>query len=113
MRIGVPKESKPGERRVAATPKTVEQLHKLGYAVAIETGAGAGASFDDEAYRAVGAEVVDNPWDADIVMKINAPNPDEVRRLRQGQILVGVLSPALDPDLVQALSAQGVTALAM
>ncbi|MFN8184805.1 MAG: Re/Si-specific NAD(P)(+) transhydrogenase subunit alpha, partial [Candidatus Nanopelagicales bacterium] len=85
----------------------------LGYAVAIETGAGAGASFDDEAYRAVGAEVVDNPWDADIVMKINAPNPDEVRRLRQGQILVGVLSPALDPDLVQALSAQGVTALAM
>jgi len=113
VRIGVPKESKPGERRVAATPKTVEQLHKLGYAVAIETGAGAGASFDDEAYRAVGAEVVDNPWDADIVMKINAPNPDEVRRLRQGQILVGVLSPALDPDLVQALSAQGVTALAM
>ena len=113
MRIGVPKESKPGERRVAATPKTVEQLHKLGYTVAIETGAGAGASFDDEVYRAAGAEVVDDPWDADIIMKVNAPNPDEVRRLREGQILIGVLSPALDPDLVQALSAQGVTALAM
>ena len=113
MRIGVPKESKPGERRVAATPKTVEQLHKLGYTVAIETGAGAGASFDDEAYRAVGAEVVENPWDADIIMKINPPTGDEVQRLRRGQILVGVLSPALDPDLVQSLSAQGVTALAM
>ncbi len=113
MRIGVPKESKPGERRVAATPKTVEQLHKLGYTVVIETGAGAGASFDDEVYRAAGAEVVDDPWDADIIMKVNAPNPDEVRRLREGQILIGVLSPALDPDLVQALSAQGVTALAM
>ena len=113
MRIGVPKESKPGERRVAATPKTVDQLHKLGYTVAIETGAGAGASFDDESYRAAGAEVVDDPWDADIIMKINAPSPDEVRRLQEGQILIGVLSPALDPDLVQALSAQGVTALAM
>ena len=113
MRIGVPKESKPGERRVAATPKTVEQLRKLGYTVVIETGAGAGASFDDEVYRAAGAEVVDDAWAADIIMKINAPDPDEVRRLREGQILIGVLSPALDPDLVQALSGQGVTALAM
>jgi len=113
VRIGVPKESKPGERRVAATPKTVEQLRKLGYTVVIETGAGAGASFDDEVYRAAGAEVVDDAWAADIIMKINAPDPDEVRRLREGQILIGVLSPALDPDLVQALSGQGVTALAM
>ena len=115
MRIGVPRESKPGERRVAATPKTVEQLEKLGYTVAIESGAGSGASFEDEAYRAAGAEVVgpDDVWSADIIFKINPPNADEVARLREGQILIGVLSPALDPDLVQALSARGVTALAM
>ncbi len=56
MRIGVPKESKPGERRVAATPKTVEQIVKLGYDVSIESGAGVGASFDDAAYRAAGAD---------------------------------------------------------
>ena len=115
MRIGVPRESKPGERRVAATPKTIEQLEKLGYTVAIESGAGSGASFEDEAYRAAGAEVVgpDDVWSADIIFKINPPNADEVARLREGQILIGVLSPALDPDLVQALSARGATALAM
>ncbi len=113
MRIGVPKESKHGERRVAATPKTVEQMLKLGYAVAIEAGAGAGASFEDSAYEAAGADLVADAWDADILLKINPPNPDEVARLRQGQILVCLLAPALEPDLVQALSERGVTALAM
>ena len=69
MHIGVPKESRPGERRVAATPKTVEQIIKLGYAVSIETDAGAGASFDDAAYRAAGADVVGpEVWDADIIL---------------------------------------------
>ena len=114
MRIGVPKESKPGERRVAATPKTVEQIIKLGYDVSIESGAGVGASFDDAAYRAAGAEIVgDEVWAADLVLKINAPSPDEVQRLQSGQTLVSLLAPALDPDLVSALSARGVTALAM
>ena len=115
MRIGVPKESKPGERRVAATPKTVEQIIKLGYDVSIESGAGAGASFDDASYRAAGAEIgsADEVWSADLVLKINAPSPDEVQRLNGGQTLVSLLSPALDPDLVSALSARGVTALAM
>jgi len=113
VRIGVPRESKPGERRVAATPKTVEQLLKLGYTVAIEAGAGAGASYEDEAFRAAGAEVVDDVWGADILMKINPPNADEVQRLHAGQFLIGVLAPALDPALVEALSGRGVTALAM
>ncbi|MEZ5184833.1 MAG: Re/Si-specific NAD(P)(+) transhydrogenase subunit alpha [Candidatus Nanopelagicales bacterium] len=114
MRIGVPKESKPGERRVAATPKTVEQILKLGYSVAIESGAGNGASFDDAAFAAAGAEVVGNEvWDADVILKINAPNADEVARLHAGQTLVSLLAPAIDPDLVAALSARGVTALAM
>jgi NAD(P) transhydrogenase subunit alpha len=115
VRIGVPKESKPGERRVAATPKTVEQILKLGYDVSIETGAGLGASFDDAAYRAAGAGIVgtDDAWAAELVLKINAPSPDEVARLQPGQTLVSLLAPALDPDLVSALSARGVTALAM
>jgi proton-translocating NAD(P)+ transhydrogenase subunit alpha len=114
VRIGVPKESKPGERRVAATPKTVEQIIKLGYDVSIESGAGVGASFDDAAYRAAGAEIVgDEVWTADLVLKINAPSSDEVQRLQSGQTLVSLLAPALDPDLVGALSARGVTALAM
>ena len=114
MRIGVPKESKSGERRVAATPKTVEQMLKLGYDVSIETGAGLEASFDDAAFQAVGATIVgDEIWQADIILKINAPTPEEVARLHQGQILMSLLAPALDPDLVQALSARGVTALAM
>jgi NAD(P) transhydrogenase subunit alpha len=115
VRIGVPKESKPGERRVAATPKTVEQIIKLGYDVSIESGAGLGASFDDAAYRAAGADIVgtDDAWAADLVLKINAPTSDEVQRLQGGQTLVSLLAPALDPDLVAALSARGVTALAM
>ncbi|MBK9435772.1 MAG: Re/Si-specific NAD(P)(+) transhydrogenase subunit alpha [Micrococcales bacterium] len=114
MRIGVPKESKSGERRVAATPKTVEQMLKLGYDVSIETGAGLEASFDDAAFQAAGATIVgDEIWQADIILKINAPTPEEVARLHQGQILMSLLAPALDPDLVQALSARGVTALAM
>jgi NAD(P) transhydrogenase subunit alpha len=114
VRIGVPKESQPGERRVAATPKTVEQIVKLGYQITIESGAGAGASFGDAAYRAAGAEIAGpEVWDSDVILKINPPNAEEIERLHAGQTLVSLLAPALNPDLVQALSARGVTALAM
>jgi NAD(P) transhydrogenase subunit alpha len=114
VHIGVPKESRPGERRVAATPKTVEQIIKLGYTVSIETGSGAGASFDDAAYRAAGADVVGpEVWDADLILKINAPSDEEVARLHSGQTLACLLAPALSPELVDALTARGVTALAM
>ena len=114
MRIGVPTESKAGERRVAATPKTVEQMQKLGYDVSIQTGAGARASFDDAAYVAAGADIAgDEVWECDIILKINAPDPDEVARLHEGQTLMSLLAPALSPDLVQQLADRGVTALAM
>lgn len=113
-RIGVPLESKPGETRVAATPKTVEQLIRLGYAVSVEAGAGDGAAFDDAAFRAAGAETAGpEVWDADIVMKINPPDDAEAARLGPGQTLVGLLAPALAPGLVETLAARGVTALAM
>ncbi|MGB7982858.1 MAG: Re/Si-specific NAD(P)(+) transhydrogenase subunit alpha [Candidatus Nanopelagicales bacterium] len=114
MRIGVPKESKPGERRVAATPKTVEALIKLGYEVAIESGAGSGSSFEDPAFAAAGAQIVgDEVWAADFVLKINPPTPEEIERLHQGQTLACLLAPALAPELVSALAQRGVTALAM
>ena len=115
MRIGVPKESRPGETRVAATPKTVRQLIGLGYEVVIERGAGTRANFSDAAYKDAGAPVVDDheAWSSDVVLKINAPTDEEVARLRPGAILASLLAPALSPDLVERLTAQGVTALAM
>ena len=114
MRIGVPRESRPGETRVAATPKTVEQMRALGYAVFVETGAGARASFEDFAYVRAGADVIDGAvWNADVLLKVNAPSDAEVGRLRPGQVLVCLLAPALDPDLVEMLAGRGVTALAM
>lgn len=114
MRIGVPRESRPGETRVAATPKTVEQLVGLGYIVFVEAGAGARASFSDEAYREAGADVIEGAvWNADVVLKVTPPTDDEVGRLRPGTVLACLLAPALDPDLVQRLADAGVTALAM
>ena len=115
MLIGVPRESRPGETRVAATPKTVEQLIKLGYQVAVEAGAGALASFDDAAFAAAGATVAHpaTVWGADIVTKINPPSDEEIALLRQGAILVSLAQPALNPALVDKLAAAGVTAMAM
>lgn len=115
MRLGVPKESKRGETRVAATPKTVEQLIKLGYDVVVEPGAGEASAYPDQAYVDAGAslETAEQVWASDIVAKVNAPTDEEVPRLRSGAILASLLAPALNPDKVEALRAQGVTALAM
>ncbi|MBR7741737.1 Re/Si-specific NAD(P)(+) transhydrogenase subunit alpha [Phycicoccus sp. BSK3Z-2] len=114
MRIGVPRETRPGETRVAATPATVGKLVGLGYTVFVEQGAGRLASFDDDAYRDAGADVIDDAvWNADVVLKVTAPTDEEVGRLRAGQVLACLLAPALSPDLVAALAERGVTALAM
>lgn len=115
MRLGVPKEVKRGETRVAATPKTVEQLIKLGYDVVVEAGAGEASAYPDQAYVDAGAslESAEQVWASDIVAKVNAPTDEEVPRLRSGAILASLLAPALNPDKVEALRAQGVTALAM
>ena len=115
MRIGVPQESRPGETRVAATPKTVGQLVGLGYEVAIERGAGARASFADDAYAAAGASLVDrvDVWSSDVVLKVTAPTEEEIGLLKPDAVLACLLSPALNPDLVDRLTAAGVTALAM
>lgn len=112
MLIGIPRESLPGETRVAATPQTVGQIIKLGYAVVVESGAGAASSFSDAAYVDAGAEIGD-AWDADVVLKVNAPDDAEIGKLRDGATLVSLISPALNPELVEKLSSRPITVLAM
>jgi NAD(P) transhydrogenase subunit alpha len=115
LRIGVPRETKARETRVAATPATVAKLVGLGYDVVVESGAGQASSFPDEAYAGAGAAVgtADDAWQADVVLRVNAPAVEEIGRLREGATLVSLLSPALNPDLVDALAARPITVLAM
>ncbi|MFT4082626.1 MAG: Re/Si-specific NAD(P)(+) transhydrogenase subunit alpha [Nocardioides sp.] len=115
MLIGVTRESKPGETRVAATPATVAQLIGLGYEVVVEAGAGERSSFADEAYAEAGAAIgtAADAWGGDVVFRVNAPTTGEIGQLRQGAILVSLLAPGLSPDLVDALAARPITALAM
>lgn len=112
MLIGIPRESLPGETRVAATPQTVGQIIKLGYAVVVESGAGAASSFSDAAYVEAGAQIGD-AWGADVVLKVNAPDDAEIAKLRDGATLVSLISPALKPELVEKLSTRPITVLAM
>ena len=113
--IGVVRESLPGETRVAATPTSVRALAGLGYDVVIESGAGTAASLEDDQFAEAGARIgsADDTWGAEIVFKINAPTQDEIGRLRDGATLVSLISPALNPDLVDALAARPITVLAM
>jgi NAD(P) transhydrogenase subunit alpha len=115
--IGVPRETFPGEKRVATVPEVVEKLIKLGFSVAVEAGAGDSAQIDDDAYRAAGAEIVTDRvqlWSrADIVFKVRGPDRDEVALLREGGTLVSFIWPAQNPDLLQSLAARKATVLAM
>src|SRR5260221_14374171 len=87
--IGVPRETAAGEKRVATVPEVVEKLIKLGFRVAVQSGAGDAANFSDDAYRAAGAEIVSDVWaSADIVFKVRAPSMAEVGSMREGQTLV-------------------------
>jgi NAD(P) transhydrogenase subunit alpha len=115
MIIGIPRESQPGETRVAATPQTVGQIIKLGYTVVVESGAGVASSFADSAYVTAGAEIgsFDQVWAADVVFKLNAPSDAEIAALRDGAMLVALISPALQPELVERLGARRITVLSM
>ncbi|MEU9570845.1 Re/Si-specific NAD(P)(+) transhydrogenase subunit alpha [Streptomyces massasporeus] len=110
--IGIPAESTAGETRVAATPATVGRLVALGYDVTVEPGAGAASRFSDEAYEQEGARLGD-PWQADILLKVNAPSSEEIGRLRDGATLIALISPALNPELVEELARRPITVLAM
>jgi alanine dehydrogenase len=115
MHIGIPKEIKNHEYRVALTPEGARLLTEAGHQVSVEAEAGAAAGFDDDAYRAAGANVVTTPGEAyaaDLVVKVKEPQPDEVKRLREGQLLFCYLHLAAAPDLANELIARGVTAIA-
>ncbi|AYF97277.1 Re/Si-specific NAD(P)(+) transhydrogenase subunit alpha [Protaetiibacter intestinalis] len=113
-RIGIVAEPA-GENRVAVSPATTARIVALGYEVAVERGAGTASSFPDEAYADAGATVVDRAeaWGADVVLAITAPTPADIARLRPDATFVGLLSPALRPELLEQLAARGVTALAL
>ena len=123
MKIGIPKERRPNEARVAVSPDTVKKLVALGAEVMIETGAGAGAAVPDGAYAAAGARIAvdeaDSLRDADIVLKVQRPltaaegGPDELALLKSGAMLIGILAPYAAKEQVAAYAAQGVNAFAM
>ena len=116
MRIGVPRELYTGEKRVATTPDVASQLIKLGFEVAVETNAGAEASYSDAAYEAAGCSIVsqDDIWNnSDIVMKVRGPEEEETAKLKSGQTLICFLWPAQNPELLKELTERGVTAMAM
>ncbi|MBD8608685.1 Re/Si-specific NAD(P)(+) transhydrogenase subunit alpha [Aeromicrobium sp. CFBP 8757] len=113
--VGVVTETVAGETRVAATPETVGKLIGLGYEVVVESGAGEKASFTDEAYAEAGAAIrgTAETWGSDVVLKVNAPSAGEIGQLADGATLVSIISPALNPELVEQLSARPITVLAM
>jgi NAD(P) transhydrogenase subunit alpha len=115
MQIGVPKEILAGETRVAATPKTVEQLIKLGFDVAIESNAGALASFDDSAFEAAGATILtaNEIWNADLILKVNAPSDNEIGLLKDGASLISFIWPAQNAELMEKLSSKNINVMAM
>jgi NAD(P) transhydrogenase subunit alpha len=117
VKIGAPKETFGGEKRVALTPQAAAALKKLGYDCLVEAGAGEAARFSDDAYREAGVEVVPSAaelWQkADIVAKVRAPSAEEIELARQGQIVISFVYPAQNPELLEALKAKGVTAIAM
>jgi len=114
MRIGVPKETAEGERRVALVPDVVGSLkrnEKLD--VAVEPGAGEEAGHPDEQYREAGADVGGDAWDADVVLRVAVPSREEIGRLRSGQVLIGHLAPLTSAETNDALAKAGVTSFAM
>ncbi|RYU61366.1 Re/Si-specific NAD(P)(+) transhydrogenase subunit alpha [Methylolobus aquaticus] len=123
MQIGIPKEIHAGEKRVATTPDVAEKLMKLGFTVAIQTGAGEHADLPDDAFRQVGVTIVDDAktlWKtSDIILKVRAPESqpevaaDEVELLREGNCLISFIWPAQHPELMDRLAAKKATVLAM
>ncbi|MEO9190114.1 MAG: Re/Si-specific NAD(P)(+) transhydrogenase subunit alpha [Acetobacteraceae bacterium] len=117
LQIGVPKETAAGEKRVATVPDVVVKLVKLGFSVAIESGAGDAANFADDTYRASGAEVVPTAaeiWSrSDIVFKVRPPSANEASLLREGSTLIGFIWPAQNPELMRLLADRKATVLAI
>ena len=108
----MPRETGPGERRVALVPKVVDKLRSRGVEVVVEAGAGLGALMPDQLFTQAGATIGD-PWACDVVLKVAPPTSEEVGKLRAGSTLVGFLAPLTSPETIAALKAAGVQAFAM
>src|SRR5213596_89551 len=113
MKIGVPKETMPGETRVGLVPETVGRLAKAGNTLVVERGAGVASAFPDDAYEKAGAQIVDNAFDAELVAKVQRPTDAEIDRLRAGTVLIAFLQPLVSTDLARTLAERKVTALSM
>lgn len=117
MKIVVPKETKERERRVALVPDTVKTLVKAGFEVAVETNAGLSSYFDDASYTEAGASIVSDKKvlysAADVVLKVNAPSPEEIGMMKPGAVLISFMFAATNPELVEACVRQGVNAFSM
>ncbi len=115
MRIGIPRESRPGETLVAATTSTAAQLASLGYDVVVESGAGEESGHPDSEYEQAGATVgsADDAWASDLVVHVAVPSGEEIGRLRKGQVLIGHLAPLTSAETNRALASAGVTSFAM
>ena len=123
MKIAIPKERRPHERRVAATPDTVKKFIGLGLEIVVESGAGAGASIPDSAFEQAGATIAEGPGaavgDADIVLRVGRPGSggdggrDEIAAMRRGTVLVGMLSPFEDKSATAAYAKAGIDAFTM
>ena len=104
MKIGIPRESFAGEKRVATTPEIAEGLIALGFAVAIESSAGIGSDYADDAYRQAGVTILDSKtlWStSDLILKVRSPLPEEVDRMKEGSRLISFVWPAQQPALMQ------------
>ncbi|XKM14328.1 Re/Si-specific NAD(P)(+) transhydrogenase subunit alpha [Orbaceae bacterium ac157xtp] len=115
MHIGIPKERLPNEGRLAATPQTVEQLLKLGFTVSVEEGAGQIANFSDQAFINAGASIQNQHdiWQNDLILKLHAPNDDEIALVKEGAIIISYIYPAQHKELLEKLAAKNVTVMAM
>ena len=117
MKIGIPKEVYSGERRVATTPDAAAQIIKLGFSVSVESGAGIAADISDDAYREVGVQIVNTAktlWkNADIILKVRAPESHEIQLMPSGKTLISFIWPAQNAELMNQLASKNTTVIAM
>lgn len=116
MKICIPQESFPGEKRVATTPEIAEKLIAMGFTVAVESGAGFGSDYPDDAYREAGVEILDSKtlWStADVILKVRSPLATEVELMKPGAWLISFIWPAQQPELLKQFASKGATVLAM
>ncbi|MDB1144765.1 MAG: Re/Si-specific NAD(P)(+) transhydrogenase subunit alpha [Alcaligenaceae bacterium] len=115
MRIGIPKEQSQKENRVAATPKTVTEILKLGFEVLVEQGAGNKANFQDHSFVEAGGTIASKQdvWGSDIILKVNPPTEEEISWIKEGATLIGFIWPAQNEALLKKLSSKRIHVLAM